>query len=204
VAPDRLNERCLVTRGHRREGVGGRGADAASVECRLGLGGKTRGEGMAARDPALAAFEQGRHRRPGQTVVVQERVDDPRLVHGGEGPRRSVGAQEKRLGLGRLAGRLDHDRHLGVVALECTRVSLEAVDDFERAIALGHDPERHLGERVLGRAWSRCSAQARKARPQPGQRRLRQARRAGGEIGAGGAGHGRFLYPSTRARRVPE
>ena len=170
-------EKRLLVR-HRDRGERGR-ADGLVVGLARGLGAEAEEEGVPARDPALAAAEKTRGCDRGQTVVAYERADDPRLVHGGHGPRRGVGAEHERLGFDRIASPLDHDRGIRIASLVEALEPPEAVDDLEGAIALGHDPKRHWGQRNLLEARALRSAESGEARPQSGERDLGHSGRTG-------------------------
>jgi hypothetical protein len=112
------------------------------------------------RDPGLLASEGLRDRGKAQAVVVHQRGDDVRLVHGAHAATGGVRGEHGRL-QGEARDRLDDDRDLGASLGTPARESLEPVDDLVvPAFDLG-DPDRQLGE---GR---RAGPRA----PQPGERR---------------------------------
>jgi hypothetical protein len=199
----------LGTQGAQR--VSERGSDASLVELVARAAGQARGQRVAARHPGLAPAEQASHRGRSEAVVAHERVDDARLVHGAEGARRCVGAQQQGLALERRASLLDDDGHRAGTRARPARQALEAVDDLEAAVLARHHAQRQLGEARAGVALpQRTRAQRRPARAQvldahvqharPGKRlgRRPRARRRRGRRAA----HGRRT-PSTRTRGLP-
>ena len=101
-------------------------------------------------------------------VVAHQRVDDTRLVHRTDGPRRSVRRQQQRLGLNRCGHRLEHRRDRGRAFGLPACDPLEAINDFETTALAGDDPDREIGK---WRAPSRHaglgrSPQRRKVEPQ--------------------------------------
>lgn len=115
-------------------------------------------------NPGLLASEDLPHRRGCEAVLVHERCDDARLVHGAQCPPRRVGAEEARLERG-SGGRLHDDRDLRAALLLPALEALEAVDDLVRsALELG-DPQRQLGKRRSDAAAH--ASQAAKRGPQP-------------------------------------
>jgi hypothetical protein len=172
-------EKCgLVRYRDRGQGVTEGGSDGLVVDRTLALGAKPREQSVSARDPALAAAQKTRGRRRGQAVVVDERADDPRLVHGRHRPRRGVGAEHDGFGLDAIADLFDHDSGLRIASLLEVIEPPEAIDDLVAAIALGHDPKRHRGQsKLLLGARAMRGAQSREARAQAAERHLGHDRR---------------------------
>ena len=95
------------------QGIGECRSDLPLVE--LLLGGTTQAgrEGVTPHGPRLATAEETGDGGERETVIADERIDHPRLVHGREGPRWRVGAQQQGLALGRGSSVLDDGGDLG-------------------------------------------------------------------------------------------
>lgn len=118
-----------------------------AVECRT----EPLGQGVAfARPRSLTPQELGGGAQR-ESVVVDQRGDDPRLVHGGDGLAGSVGLQKERLGV--LARLLDHDGEVLQAGLLSGAEPLEAVDHLEALglLAGGDHAKRQLCEAVVTR-----------------------------------------------------
>lgn len=136
------------------QGVGQGGTDRPTVHATLRGRGELGRERTAAGDPRLTPSEQAGYGRVGEVVVFVKRSDHPRFVHGSSCARRRVRSQQQPFDLWRRAGTLDHGRDRGLSAVATVSQALEAIDHFERAVLLRHDPDRQLGQ--LRRARARC------------------------------------------------
>lgn len=181
VAEHGAEERLLVFGGQSADRVGERGADASLVEALLDRRDETGGEGVAAGDPGLATPEEPCDRGEGEPVLADERVDDPRLVHRGEGARRGVRAQHEGLARGRPPCALEDDGDLGRARPEPAGEALEAVDDLEGAVVLGDGPQRQLRQRLRGLRPDRARAQRGEARAEAADGKVDDGRGVGGQ-----------------------
>ena len=150
--------------GHGAERVGERGADASLIDPLLCVGTEAGGEAVAARDPSLAAPEQVCGRRDRQAVVAHERVDDARLVHRRQGAWGCVGAKQQGLALRCAVGVFDDDRDVTGALAEPPGQPLEAIEEFEGAVVLRDDPQRHLSK-GLGRGGAPADGTQRSEAP---------------------------------------
>ena len=180
---DRLQDGILMLLAQGAQGVGQRGTDRAMVHAtphgRRELG----RERTAAGDPGLAPSQQAGYGREAEVVVFVERSDHPRFVHGSGRARRGVRSQQQPFDLRRRMGALDDGGDRGLSAVAAVSQALEAIDDFERAVLLRHDPDRQLGQ--FCRAGAGCgTAQLGEARTQDRDRNLshRQRRRRRGRL----------------------
>jgi hypothetical protein len=118
------------------------------------------------RDPGLLAPQELRDRREAQAVVLHERLDDVRLVHGAHAASGGIGGEHRRLH-GDARDRLDDDRDLALALGAPACETLEPIDDLVvPAFDLG-DPDRKLGE---GRGTATRSAKPRQRRAQASDR----------------------------------
>jgi len=176
----------------RTQGVGERQPELVSLHLHLKLGRQSRDEGVSPRNPAQTPPEQPGDRLGRQAVLTDERVDDARLVHRGEGPGRRVRAQHQTLELDRTRRRLDDDRYIGASLLLPASQALEAIDDFVGVVRARDHAQRHRCE-VLGRLGRRAA--------QHGKRRAQRADRDREHRVSGR--HDSDRYPRTRARLEP-
>jgi hypothetical protein len=151
----------------------------------------------AAGDPRLTPSEQPGYGREAEAVVFVERSDHPRFVHGSGRARRRVRSQQEPFDLRRRAGALDHGRDRRLSAVAAVSQALEAVDDFERAILLRHDPDRQLGQlrRVRQR---RGTAEPGEARAQERDRNLSDRQRRWRRRRLRWAGQHRHVHDTPR------
>ena len=167
VMADHDIEQCplgIVAEGAR--GIGKGQSDPPFIE--LHLGGTTQAgrEGVTPHGPRLATAEQTGDGGERETVVADERIDHPRLVHGREGPRWRVGAQQQGLALGRGSSVFDDGGDLGRTRADPAGESLETVDDLEGPVVLRNDSQRQLREGLVRRGPRDAGAKRRPARAQ--------------------------------------
>jgi hypothetical protein len=169
------------------QGIGERQTDLPLVE--LVLRGATQAgrEGVTPHDPGFATAEQTRDGGERETVVADERGDDPRLVHRRDGPRWRVGAQQQGLALGPGSSVLNDGGDRGRTGADPAGEPLKAVDDFEGPVVLRDDPQRQLGEGLVRRHPRDAGAKTRPARTQALDRQAEHragiGRRAGSRTG---------------------
>ena len=147
-------------------GIGECRSDLPLVELLLGGTHQAGREGVTPHGPGLATAEQTSDGGERETVVADERIDHPRLVHGREGPRWRVGAQQQGLALGRGSSVLDDGGDLGCTRADPASEPLETVDDLEGPVVLWNDPQWKLGEGLVRRGPRDAGAKRRPARAQ--------------------------------------
>jgi hypothetical protein len=120
---------------------------AAAVQPAAQFRGEAARKGQAALDPRRPVVEQLGDGGRAQFVVVRERRNHSRLVHGSRALACGVGRQEPRLHRDAADG-LHHDGNLLSTLAPPGQEALEAVDDFEASVRSFGDPERHGCERA--------------------------------------------------------
>lgn len=164
---------------HRKGEGQGAGVEASGKGSR-----ELSGEGEAPLHPLFFAEEKaGRLGRP-EAVLLDERRDDARFVHGADRLGRVVGLEDARLG-GRAGDVLHDDGDLGASFVLPASEALETVQDFIGAVRRGADADRQRGELLPGV----------RARAAEGG----EARAHGGDRDVADMGHGRL----PEIRRVP-
>lgn len=146
VTFDRLQDGLLMLLAQGTQGVGQRGTDRPTVHATLRGRRELGGERTAAGDPGLAPSEQAGYGREAEVIVFVERSDHPRFVHGSGCARRRVRSQQEPFDLRRRTGALDDGGDRALSAVVAVSQAFEAIDDFERAVLLRHDPDRQLGQ----------------------------------------------------------
>jgi hypothetical protein len=149
VALDGPGQAQLLRGGKHRQSASRGEGQAPAVHARGELGRKPSREREARLDPVLLLAEELGDRGDRELVLVGERGDDARLVHGAGRLRGRVGRKQRRLHR-RARDRLDHDGHLGSAFPSQQGQTLEAVEDLVVAVAGRGDAKRHRGER----AWA--------------------------------------------------
>ena len=149
MARDGLRQTRLLGARERRESVRGGGRESAVID----VGGHGRSqpaaERQAAIDPAAAAAEQLGDLRGRELVVIGQRADDARLVHGTQRGARGVGLEQP--GLAHDTGRvLDDHRHVGVAVATPARQALEPIEHLVGAVVGRGDAQRQRGEPARG------------------------------------------------------
>jgi len=155
-----------------RERVGERDAERSVVHAPLERRREPLREQETPRDPLeLLAEHRGDRLRP-RAVLAPHGRHDPRLVHGGDGPARRVGAEQHVHSLDARARPLDDggDRELAVRSGPAH--ALEPVDHLEGAVADGRDPDRHLRETARVAAPAAAAPELLEARPHLVERQL--------------------------------
>ena len=112
MPPRRRQDRVLIGVPQAGQRVRERGADAAHVDREPGLGREPASEREAPLHPARFSAQLARDRLRAQPVVMAQRRHDSRLVEDRQGAPRSVGRQERSLGLELTAQALDHHGHV--------------------------------------------------------------------------------------------
>jgi hypothetical protein len=100
------------------------------------------GEREAARGPAALLPGAPGDVQEREAVVVGERGDDARLVHGAERARRCVGREQEQLLVGGGTRGLDDDLDVRGATGAQLGEALEAVDDLVEPLAGGHGSRR--------------------------------------------------------------
>lgn len=149
VAFDGRDDRLLGRTRDAAERERQRDADRPRVDARGDRRLERARERESARDPLHAPTAERRDPARAEPLLDAERVDDARLVHGRERPRRRVRPEEQDARLGPRPRRLDDDRDLaqplGSPALE----PFESVCHLVAPVRERHDAEREIGEVVL-------------------------------------------------------
>jgi hypothetical protein len=131
------------------ERLRGGGREPAVIDVRGQGGSKPATERQAAIDPAAAAAEQLGDLRGRELVVIGQRADDARLIHGAQRGARGVGLEQP--GLAHDAGRvLDDHRPVGVAVATPARQALEPIEHLVGALAGRGDAQRQRGEPARG------------------------------------------------------
>jgi len=94
MALHRPDEVLLTLLAYGAQGICERRPDRPLVDFAGDAGGKFGSQGQPARDPGLAPAEQLRNARQTEPVLVEQRSDDARLIHGRRRARRGVRAQQ--------------------------------------------------------------------------------------------------------------
>lgn len=102
-------------------------------------------------DPARLLLAQTGDRLRAQPLLVPQRPDHPRLVHGAQRAARAVGHEQGRLPLHRRKRLLDDDGHLLRALALPPLQSLEPVDHLERTVVCSTDTQRKLRKLLLVR-----------------------------------------------------
>jgi hypothetical protein len=139
------DQRGLVRVGHRAQRVGESGADLRFPQLLLCRCCEVPADVDTACHPARALAQQPGDLGLALAVVVDERADDPRLVEGGHGARRGVGAEQQPLVLRGRGRPLDYDRRELTALLAPAAQALEAIDDLVAAVADRRDTQGQLG-----------------------------------------------------------
>jgi hypothetical protein len=127
------------------EGHGHRQREASGVEAEFQLGGELLGEEETAGHPGLLPSQEFRDRRRAHAVLVHERGDHPRLVHGARGLPPGVGLEEPALQHD-PARRLDDHRDLPPALRGPSGQPLESVDDLVVVVAGLRHPQGKRSE----------------------------------------------------------
>ncbi len=149
VALRRPDELPLAFLAHGAQGIGERRPDRSLVGFAGDVRGKFRGQGQATHDPGLAPAEQLCGTCETEPVLVEQGLDDARLIHRRRRARRRVRTQEQKFLLDRRAGALDNRRHCRTPLVRPAGDPFEAVHDFEKTVSGFHDPDGKVSE--LGR-----------------------------------------------------
>ena len=189
VARDGVGEARLVAAWQGRQGRGGGGGEPPVVDRPGQIRREPAAQGQAAVHPAPAAADQLGDLAGRQAVVVGQRADHARLVHGTQGPPRGVGLEQAGLAHD-AAGVLDDHGHVRGAVTGPAGETLEPVQHLVGAVADRGHAQRERGERAGG---------IRARPPQRGERRgeLRD-REIDHERHAGGASRGRSWYRGSR------
>jgi hypothetical protein len=148
MAVEGIDEGVLVALVQGAERVSEGGAELCLSQLLLCRGAEEPADVDAAGYPARALAQQPGDLGLGLTVLVDERADDPRLVEGGDGARRGVGAEQEALVLFDPRRSFDHDGHELTALLSPPCQALEAVDDLVGAVVGGRDAQGQLGPLV--------------------------------------------------------
>jgi hypothetical protein len=100
---------------------------------------------MTTHNPGLATVEEMRESGEAQPVIVNEGLYDTSLIHGSCSTRRCVGAQEQNLMFRQRTRAFDHGRRQRVPMINPACQTLEAVNDFVRAVLPGRDTDGQFG-----------------------------------------------------------
>jgi len=151
VAHDGLGETRLLAAGNARQAVGGGGRKAAVVEVRGQLGGEVTTEREPAIHPGATPTRGLGDLCGGEVIVVRERTDHARLVHGAHGASWGVGL--KHPDLAHETGGVLHDHgDVGVALAAPAGQTLEAIEDLVGAVTGRSHPQgqRGQGHRGIG------------------------------------------------------
>ena len=149
VARHGVRQALLVAARHGRERGGRGGGEAAGVDVRRDVGRKPAAEGQAPVHPAATAAEELDDLGRRQVIVVGQRADDPRLVHGAQGATRRVGLQQA--GLADDTGSVFHDHgHVSVAVAGPAGEAFEAVEHFVGAVPRWGHAQGQRGEGARG------------------------------------------------------
>lgn len=190
AADDGLREGVLLCFAQGGQGVGEAHGQPPLVDMPLKRLGETPCQGISFACPGSFPAQQARRGGQGQPVVFDEGLDDTRLVHGREGPRRGVGAQKQRLCL-RSLDRIHDDRDLLCARVLRGAQALESVDDLEalRILWAADNPDRHRGETIVRRRLPGSKAGERGAefldRHHENRRRRSRCHRSSGVVSDG-------------------
>jgi hypothetical protein len=122
------------------EGHRDRQGETAGIQADLQLRGELPLQEETACHPGLLPAKELRDSRGAQVIVVDQRGDHPRLIHGARGPPRAVGLEEPGL-QGHAARRLHDHRDLALALTGPPREPLETIDDLEVAVARVRHPQ---------------------------------------------------------------
>jgi len=179
---DRLADLPLLLFEESAQRIGDREGQARLLHGFLERGCEVAHESITLAGPGTALAEELGGGGQGEAVVVEERLCDPRFVHGSEGPARGVGAQEQGFGRG-SPGLFDDDGQFAKPRLPGRADSLKAVDDFEDArLLFGRNHPNGHGRHSVVRGGDLASQRS------PGHLDLV---------------HGNDLYRSIHGRRSP-
>jgi hypothetical protein len=182
VARDGVGQARLLRAREGGERMRGGGREPAVIDVRGQGGSQPAAERQAAIDPAAAAAEQLGDLRGRELVVIGQRADDARLVHGTQRVARGVGLEHP--GLAHDAGGiLDDHGHVGVAGTGPVRQAFEPIEHLVGAVAGCGDAQRQRGEPARGIG------------PRAAQRRQR-----GGEVRDRQVEHGAHGRASSRGR----
>ena len=127
------------------QGDGHGQGDASGIETRLQFSCELSRKQETARHPRALPTEELRHRLRAQLILVDERGDHARLVHGARCPPSRIGIEEPSL-QSDSSCRLDHDGHLALAFTGPPCQPLESVHDLVVAIARLRHPQRKRRE----------------------------------------------------------
>lgn len=142
MASGRVERGALEPLGERAQREPQPHADLACVERALPAWREVAGEREAARGPRALLPGAPGDVQEREAVLVDERGDDARLVHGAERARRRVRREQEQLLVGGGARGLDDDLDVRRTSGAQLGQELEAVDDLVGPVARGHGPER--------------------------------------------------------------
>jgi hypothetical protein len=163
---DRGDHGFLLPRLERAEREGDRRPDLSVGEPRLDPGREVRRENRSPRDPPRPATEQSRDGLLREAVLLDQRLDDPRLVERRDRPRRRVRREEEALPVHGARGSLDDHGDAREARGTRAREALEAVEQLVRALSDRRDSRRERREVVPDRA-PRARPERLEARPDP-------------------------------------
>jgi hypothetical protein len=145
VALDGVSQALLIRAWQHRQPTGRGRRQAPRVYVRGHVRREAAAKGQPPLDPAPAAAEQRGDLRDRQVIVVGQRADHARLVHGAQGPPRGVGLEET--GLARDARGVFHDHgDVRAAVADPARQPLEPVEHFVGAGAGGGDAQGERGQ----------------------------------------------------------
>jgi hypothetical protein len=149
VALEGLGQARLLGARQCRQGGGRGGGEPPVIDVPRQLRGEPAAEGQAPLHPAPAATEELPDLARRQVVVVGQRADHARLVHGAQRAPRGVGLQQP--GLAEDAGGVfDDGRHVGVALVGPAQEALEAVEDLVGPVAGRGDAQGERGQGARG------------------------------------------------------
>jgi len=143
------DEVLLAFLAHGAQRIGERRPDPALVDFAGDTRSQFHGQGQPAHDPRLAPAEQLCNACQTEPVVVEQGLDDARLVHRRRRARWCVRTQQQNFLLDGRGGALDDGRHNRTAFVGPTGDPFETVHDFEKAVSGFSDPDGKVPE--LGR-----------------------------------------------------
>lgn len=136
----------LIGGWHRGQRRGQRGADAATRELVLSLSREAGGELQTGGDPARLVTQEVSRRFHRPVVVIDQRLHDERLIHGGERPGGRVGHEQQALVVCGTCRRLDDDGHPRVTGFTPAEEPLEPIDNFVDVLAARDHAQREVSQ----------------------------------------------------------
>lgn len=146
VALGSADEVLLASLAHGAQGIGERRPDRPLLDLAPDARSKFRGQGKPAHDPGFAPAEQLCNPRQTEPVLVEQGLNDARLIHRRRRAWRGVRTQHEKLLLDRRAGRLDRRRHNRSTLVHPASEPFETVDDLEKAVSCLNDANGKITE----------------------------------------------------------